>query len=62
MSICLVAFLLGLFSGAEIMIIIWICEVDKEIRMLQAEADAADHELEEKLKQMEEDYDAEKTD
>lgn len=47
MSICLVAFLLGLFSGAEIMIIIWICEVDKEIQILQAEADAADHEMEE---------------
>lgn len=47
MSICLVAFLLGLFSGVEIMIIIWICEVDKEIRMLQAEADVADHEMEE---------------
>lgn len=47
MSICLLAFLLGLFSGAEIMIIIWICEVDKEIRMLQAEADACDREIKE---------------
>jgi hypothetical protein len=47
MSIAILAFLLGLFSGAEIIIIIWICEVDKEIRMLQAEADAADHEMEE---------------
>lgn len=55
MSMCILAFLLGLFSGAAITVFVWIGQLDREIRLLQAEADAADREMDEKLCEMEED-------